>query len=67
MKKSIIYTYLGENGTLTSSIYLPGIYSIKKYELSADVDKQLTKDNKNFFSRVIVTESDLKNWYEVTK
>ena len=37
MKKTLCYTYLGENGTLTSPIHLLGIYSIKKYELIADI------------------------------
>ena len=29
MKKTIIYTYLGTNGTITTPIHLEGIYSVK--------------------------------------
>jgi len=33
MKKTPQYTYLGTNGTITSFVHLPDIYSIKKIEI----------------------------------
>lgn len=64
MTKQELYTYLGDNGTITSSIYLPGANSIKKYRLIADEDKLLT--NGTITTKMyIVTERDLPNWYEV--
>ncbi len=65
MKKTICYTYLGDNGTLLSTIHIEGAYSIKKYLLEADGGKALTKDNKSFTHSVLIPEADLPNWYEV--
>lgn len=45
MKKTLLYTYLGTNGTITSPIHLEGIYCVKKYRIEAEGDKYLTKDN----------------------
>lgn len=67
MKKILYYTYLGTNGTITSPVHLEGIYSVKKYQLTADDDKFLTKDGKNLYSFITVGEQDLKSWYEVKK
>lgn len=65
MRKEIYYTYLGENGTITTPVFLEGIYSIKKYRLIADKNKKLTKNNKSFVYSVTVSSSDLDLWYEV--
>lgn len=65
MKKTLCYTYLGENGTLLTTLHLEGIYSVRKYMLNADENKLLTKDGKKFTSSVLIPESDLDNWYEV--
>lgn len=67
MKKILYYTYLGTNGTITSPVHLEGIYSVKKYQLTADDDKYLTKDGEHLYSTVTVGEQDLKLWYEVLK
>lgn len=48
MKQRNVYTYLGQNGVLTTPIFLEGIYSVKKIELIADQYKILTKDGINF-------------------
>ena len=45
MRKETYYTYLGENGTITTPVFLEGIYSIKKYRLIADKNKKLTIEN----------------------
>lgn len=64
MIKTTLYTYLGENGTITSPIKLD-LYSIKKYKLQAENKKRLTKDGENFYYSVVVPESDIDNWSEV--
>ena len=65
MTKTIIYTYLGTNGTLSTPIHLEDIYSVKNYSLIADKDKQLTKDGKYFYSSITVPENEIDQWYEV--
>ena len=66
MIKENIYTYLGTNGTITSPVYLEGIYSVKKIKLTANPNKQLT-DGINYYNSIIIDESDLDKWYEVSK
>lgn len=65
MIKTVVYTYLGTNGVISSPIYLPDTYSIKEYKLIADENKRLTKDNETFYQAVKVSEDDIDNWYEV--
>lgn len=65
MKRYLYYNYLGENGTLLSPILIPNTYHIKKYMLSADPGKLLTKDGSHKVSVVIIPESELNLWYEV--
>lgn len=66
MKKTVLYVYLGENGTITSTIYLPGVYSVKKYQLQAEDGKFLTPDGGLTIQKnAIIPESELSNWKEV--
>lgn len=65
MQKIALYTYLGTNGTITSPVHLEDIYYVKKYKLIADRNKQLTKDNKNFYEEVLISEDELDEWHEV--
>ena len=65
MQKEIYYTYLGTNGTITSPVHLEDIYYTVKYSLTAEGNKMLTKDNKNFVKRVLIPEADLELWSEV--
>lgn len=67
MTKTIIYTYLGTNGTISTPIYLEGIYSVKNYNLIADEDKLLTKDGIKFYESITVPENELDQWYEIDK
>ena len=62
MKKTIYYTYLGTNGTISSVVYLPDIYSVKEYVLKADKNKKLTCDGKNFVTSVRVSQTEVDNW-----
>ena len=65
MQKIALYTYLGTNGTITSPVHLEDIYYVKKYKLIADRNKRLTKDNKNFYEEVLISEDELNEWHEV--
>ena len=65
MIKSVLYEYLGTNGTILSPIHLEDIYYVRKFKLQADNGKRLTKDNKNFVKTVIIPEEELDEWREV--
>ena len=65
MLKNIIYTYLGTNGTLSTPIYLEGIYSIKNYTIVAEKGKKLTKNGKELFTSITVPENEIEQWYEI--
>lgn len=65
MVKTKMYQYLGTNGIITSPVYLEGIYSVKKYQLQAEENKKLTKDDVNFVKSVLVPEDELDLWKEV--
>lgn len=64
MKKEIIYTYLGVNGTISSPVLLEGIYSIKKIKLTADSGKMLQKGDEKVAS-ITVPEQEVDLWQEV--
>lgn len=65
MNKVLYYNYLGENGTLLTTIYLNGVYHVKKYMLAADEGKLLTKDGVHTTPSVLIPESEIELWYEV--
>lgn len=64
MKKNELYIYLGDSGTITTGMYIPGAAGIKKYQLIADKDKILTNGEKSVKS-VIIPEREISNWKEV--
>ena len=65
MKKTKTYTYLGTNGTITSPVHLENIYSVVKYNLTPADGYKLTKDGVEFYDYKVVSEDELKEWYEV--
>lgn len=65
MTKSILYTYLGTNGMITTPIHLENIYSVKKIELRADKGYEMTKDGVIKKRIVVVPEEEVEEWYEV--
>jgi hypothetical protein len=65
MTKTVLYTYLGTNGTITSPIHLEDIYYTRKIQLRADEGHRVTKDNIHLYEIVTVTEDDAPNWFEV--
>ena len=64
MTQQKIYTYLGTNGTITSPVYLPGIYSIEKINLIAD-DKKVLTDGKKKVGSIIVLPEEVSRWTEI--
>ena len=66
MRKEVLYTYLGTNGTLTSPIHLEGIYYVRKIKLTPEEGKMLTKDGLTFRYSVTVPEQEVNDWTEVT-
>lgn len=64
MKKTELYFYLGDNGTIMTTMYIPGANGIKKYQLIAEEDKFIT-DGTKYVKNIIVPEKDLPLWYEV--
>ena len=64
MKKEILYTYLGTNGTITSYVHLEDIYYVRKLKLTADKGKILTDGNTRTYS-TIIAEEDADKWKEV--
>lgn len=67
MKKEILYTYLGTNGTITSPVHLEDIYYIRSVRLSAGRKKMLTKDGEHLFKSVTVAEDEVDLWREVNE
>lgn len=65
MKKEVLYTYLGTNGTITSYVHLEDIYYVRKLKLTADRGKILTDGNLRTFS-TIIAEEELDKWEEVS-
>ena len=65
MTKEIIYTYLGTNGILKTSIHLENIPCMKSFILKAEEGFKLTKDNKTFTSIIQIPEEELNEWYEI--
>jgi len=66
MIKETLYTYLGTNGPLTTTIELEGVPAIKRIRLTAEYGKKLT-DGKQRIDTITVKEEDVKNWIEVKK
>ncbi len=65
MTKQVLYTYLGTNGTICSPVHLEDIYYIRKYRLTADKGKKLTKDGVHLVESAIVPEDEVSLWKEV--
>ena len=67
MIKTVLYTYLGTNGTITSPVHLEDIYYVRKIRLEAEGDKMLTKDGgKTRVKVVTVPEEDVDLWKEIS-
>ncbi len=65
MIKTVLYEYLGTNGTILSPVHLEDIYYVRKLKLQADNGKKLTKDGKAKYATVTIPEEELDQWKEV--
>lgn len=64
MKKTVLYQYLGTNGTIISPIHLEDTYYVRKIRLIAEPGHFLT--NGVIFKRsVMIPESELDSWKEI--
>jgi len=64
MTKTVLYTYFGTNGTITSPVHLEDIYYLKKIRLTAAPGKQLT-NGVRVVSSITVPEEDVDKWTEI--
>lgn len=65
MTKTILYQYLGTNGTILSPVHLEDIYYVRKVRLNADYGKRLTKNDKDYVQSIVVPEDEVELWKEV--
>jgi len=66
MTKTVLYTYFGTNGTITSVVHLEDIYYLRKVRLTAAPGKLLT-DGERLVTSVIVLDEDVNKWTEIDK
>lgn len=66
MKKTVLYRYLGTNGTIESPVHLEDIYYVRLLRLMADSDKVLT-NGERVCRMVTIPEADLNKWQEVNR
>lgn len=64
MLKQTLYTYLGNNGFVTTPVVLEGLPFMKRICLAAEKDNILIKDGVKR-KTVTVPEKDVENWVEV--
>lgn len=66
MTKTILYQYLGTNGTILSPIHLEDTYYVRKVRLVADEGRLLTNGT-IFRKSATIAEEDLEMWKEVSE
>lgn len=66
MTKTILYTYFGTNGVITSEVHLENISALKKVRLIADEGKVLTNGVVSL-EVVVTTEDSADSWKEIDK
>lgn len=64
MKTTVLYQYLGTNGTILSPVHLEDAYYVRKIHLVADVGYMLT-NGEIIKKSVTVPEADVSLWKEV--
>ncbi len=64
MTKTILYTYFGTNGIITSEVHLENVPALKKVRLTADKGKILTNGVVSL-EMVVVAEESADNWKEI--
>lgn len=66
MKKTVLYRYLGTNGTIESPVHLEDIYYVRLLRLVASPGKILTDGNRSNYM-VTIPEEDLDKWKEINR
>ena len=66
MIKENLYTYIGQNGTVTSAVFIEGAPVIKKLRLRASAGKMLTNGSTTC-KETVIPEADLYKWSEITE
>lgn len=66
MTKTILYTYFGTNGIITSEVHLENVPALKKVRLTADKGKILTNGVVSL-EVVVIAEDSADSWQEVDK
>lgn len=66
MIKTVIYRYLGTNGTIESPVHLEDTYYTRMIRLSAEQDKILTNGTRKV-QNIMVPEDEVSEWTEVKK
>lgn len=64
MKKTVLYHYLGTNGSITSPVHLEDTYYVRKLSLVADEGKILTNGH-IYRTAIIIPEVEAEKWTEV--
>lgn len=64
MTRTVLYQYLGTNGTILSPVHLEDVYYIRKIKLKADTNQILTNGTVYKFE-TIISEDDEALWEEV--
>ena len=64
MIRTVLYQYMGTNGTILSPVHLEDIYYVRKIRLTAGDGKILT-NGITFKTSVLIPEAEEKDWKEV--
>lgn len=66
MRKTVLYKYLGTNGTILSPIHLEDVYYVREIRLIADKYKILKNiETGSLQEAVVIPESELEQWIEI--
>ena len=64
MQKTVLYRYLGTNGTIESPVHLEDIYYVRVIRLTADPGKRMT-NGVHTLAQVTVPEEEIDLWSEI--
>lgn len=65
MTRQDYYVYIGDNGVVETTVYIPGVPSIKRSRLVAGENKLLTSNGKIFVTAITIPTLEAEQWYEV--
>ena len=65
MTKTILYKYLGTNGTIVSPVHLEDVYYVRLVKIMTAHGKTLTKDSKKLPNIVTAPEEEDDQWIDI--